>query len=627
MGYKYTGDSVLGLSLTVNAPKPLDSRTVVDNLQQLYDIPSATAYQGMTVANIANGNIYMLVDKSKMNEKAGWKASYESIQIITCTEAEYNIWKENTNDDFTPINGDLTYLHPDTYYYIYEDSIENKGVYYVSSEEFEKLQDQVNLKASNSGLEDLAARFGEFKLNVTNTYITTESAANIYATKEEVSSNITTSLENYYTKEVIDNDFVTKASLRGGIEGDSDDFVFVTQAKYSEDKDDIWEELNKTIKTDTEGQLESLSVNSLITGEIKSPAIEGEEQLSVQITKEGLLIGEDLLAKQSEIPNIVTLTLKDYEDKEKANELDPDTYYCIYDTEDDQTYVTKSYLTEDYTRSITVSILDEVAGNYDNSNTIKKLLEGYQPKGEYATSEQVKNCYTKEESNSKFQTIEFSDSNYATKSELETFSEQVASDYVRIDWLKEDGSDDTDFKFVTQNEYNSDKNNLAISFNTQDLTAQDAYICQLNIQKLEEKEIEQINPETGESTTITELETVSNVTLSSDQDQLLVNGNIAALSKDVPKIEYISKADYDAIPKEEIKTDTYYFLYDPDDNFENGFVTGQYLNENFYNKNQIEEYINTLIKNSLKPLLERIAVLEANASSLDQGRLNKLKLG
>jgi hypothetical protein len=33
MGYKYTGDSVLGLSLTINAPKPLDSRTVVDNLQ------------------------------------------------------------------------------------------------------------------------------------------------------------------------------------------------------------------------------------------------------------------------------------------------------------------------------------------------------------------------------------------------------------------------------------------------------------------------------------------------------------------------------------------------------------------------------------------------------------------
>jgi len=31
----------------------------------------------------------MLVDKSKINEKAGWKASYESIQIIACTYAEY----------------------------------------------------------------------------------------------------------------------------------------------------------------------------------------------------------------------------------------------------------------------------------------------------------------------------------------------------------------------------------------------------------------------------------------------------------------------------------------------------------------------------------------------------------
>jgi hypothetical protein len=77
----------------------------------------------MTVANIANGNIYMLVDKSKINEKAGWKASYESIQIITCTEAEYKLWQENTNEDFTPKDETQTYLHSDTYYYIFEDSL------------------------------------------------------------------------------------------------------------------------------------------------------------------------------------------------------------------------------------------------------------------------------------------------------------------------------------------------------------------------------------------------------------------------------------------------------------------------------------------------------------------------
>jgi glucose/arabinose dehydrogenase len=61
MGYKYTGDSVLGLSLTMNIPKPLDTRTVVENTEALYSIPKDTAYKGMTVAVISNGNIYMLV--------------------------------------------------------------------------------------------------------------------------------------------------------------------------------------------------------------------------------------------------------------------------------------------------------------------------------------------------------------------------------------------------------------------------------------------------------------------------------------------------------------------------------------------------------------------------------------
>lgn len=91
--YKYTGDSILNASFTVQVPKPLDNRTVVNNITELYSIPSTYAYPGMTVANIDNGNIYMLVDKSKINQKAGWKASYESIQIITCSYKEYKEWE------------------------------------------------------------------------------------------------------------------------------------------------------------------------------------------------------------------------------------------------------------------------------------------------------------------------------------------------------------------------------------------------------------------------------------------------------------------------------------------------------------------------------------------------------
>lgn len=118
MAFKYTGDATLGVALTVETPKPLDNRTVVNNLDELYSIPEKYAYQGMTVANIDNGNIYMLIDKSKIKYKEGWKASYESIQIITCTEAEYKEWSENTTDDFRPIDESKTYLHAETYYYI-----------------------------------------------------------------------------------------------------------------------------------------------------------------------------------------------------------------------------------------------------------------------------------------------------------------------------------------------------------------------------------------------------------------------------------------------------------------------------------------------------------------------------
>ena len=126
--FKYIGDSIINASFTVQVPKPLDSRTVVNNITELYSIPSTYAYQGMTVANIDNGNIYMLVDKSKIDQKAGWKASYESIQIITCSYQEYKEWEQNTDKLFQPIDSSKEYLHQDTYYYIYEDSLPLKEI-------------------------------------------------------------------------------------------------------------------------------------------------------------------------------------------------------------------------------------------------------------------------------------------------------------------------------------------------------------------------------------------------------------------------------------------------------------------------------------------------------------------
>jgi len=227
--YKYTGDSIISASLTVQVPKPLDNRTVVNNIHELYSIPPAYAYVGMTVANIDNGNIYMLVDKSKINEKAGWRASYESIQIIACTEAEYKEWKDNTDNLFQPIDESKSYLHQDTYYYIYEDSLsaESELQEYVKRSDWMEVLATLSTKAPVAGL----TRTNEILQNVINTYATLEHVENTYAplTMFNLENSDSFIRSNFFTKNEALDKFVKFTDLTGDDIGEGD-FIFVTAA-------------------------------------------------------------------------------------------------------------------------------------------------------------------------------------------------------------------------------------------------------------------------------------------------------------------------------------------------------------------------------------------------------------
>ena len=344
MGYKYNGDANLGMSLTVKTPKPLDSRSVVDNLQQLYTIPSNTAYQGMTVANIDNGNIYMLIDKSKINEKAGWKASYESIQIITCTEAEYKIWQENTNEDFTPKDENQTYLHSDTYYYIYEDSLspETSAQEYLTRSWGEQIEQTLGTKASSESVINIITNLNNTNQNLSDNYFNKTEIIETYATKALLETTFSETIKNYYTKSESDDIFVTKEYLKGGNEEEENNFIFVTQTQYYNDQLTLQEELNKTIKTNQQGELDTLNVNSITTSEINF-----ENQI-IQSSENGLIVNNELLAKQSEIPTLITIPQEEYISKQESGELNPETYYYIYNTDENLSYVTNKYLSENY---------------------------------------------------------------------------------------------------------------------------------------------------------------------------------------------------------------------------------------------------------------------------------------
>ena len=361
MAFKYTGDATLGVSLTVQTPKPLDSRTVVNSIEDLYTIPERYAYQGMTVSNVGNGNIYMLVDKAKITEKAGWKASYESIQIITCTDAEYKEWAANTTEDFKPIDEGKTYLHEDTYYYIYEDSI-SEDQEYLSAAWGKQIEEQLKQKALNTTVVALQQQVNADIENLKNNYLTSDQIAEKYALQsslntEDPESLLSKVLSAYYTSAKIDEIFVTKESLRGeGMEGD--DFVFVTQTQYDKDKEKLQAVLDTTLKTNQDGSLSRLTIeNDLTVNQIKSP----QGTLIIDIKEDGLHIGTDKVAMEDQIPNLITLSQEEYENLQQQDQLEEDTYYYTYgETGDKDT---------GYVRS------EDLSRNYYNRRQIDELIQ------------------------------------------------------------------------------------------------------------------------------------------------------------------------------------------------------------------------------------------------------------
>lgn len=360
MAYTYQnyGAGIINTSLTVNTPSPLDTRTVVDDLNNLYSLPKETAYQGMTVANINDGNIYMLIDKEKMNEKIGWKASYESIQILTCTQEEYDEWAANTTEDFKPIDDTKTYLRRDVYYYIFED--EEKSQYYVTAKQ---IDDWLKAKASKSEFDNLSTYTNTFKqeylakteeidrniaginTNINDNYSTSETIASIYATQESLQTT-DDKFKNYLTSEEINNTYVTKESLRGnlGEEGGEDDFVFVTQNQYS---------------TDNEDKLKEFTTETLV---LKT------EDSSVNITYDNkdIKVGDKPIAYREEVPKIeLVLTKAEYDSKE---DIDPETYYYIQDDE------TIGYLTNQSANDLYYS---KTQVNSLIAQEIQKLIDDY----------------------------------------------------------------------------------------------------------------------------------------------------------------------------------------------------------------------------------------------------------
>lgn len=618
MAFKYTGDATLGVGLTVETPKPLDNRTVVDNLEELYSIPEKYAYQGMTVSNIDNGNIYMLIDKSKIKYKEGWKASYESIQIIACTEAEYKEWSANTTEDFKPIDENKTYLHAETYYYIYEDSLDDNQ-FYLSAEWGKKIEEQLKQKALNTTVVQIRNDLDQTIQNLSK-YATLEELTANYAPKadldlEDPESLLSKALSNHYTKQETDDIFVTKESLRGeGMEGD--DFVFVTKKQYDEDQQAIQSELDKTLKVDRDGSLESITV-----GQIKSPVIEGEDQLVVDVKSDGLFVGEDQFAMMSDVPNLVTLTEEEYLKLVEDGTLEPDTYYYVYDvTNDAKVYITKEYLDQNY--HTTHQYQSWVATNYYSKSQIDEIVAGLQKLGSYVTTEDIKAYYTSQQVDEKFLTKENAQSTYATQQSLTELSGQIAEEYVTKDSLRGDSPEtgDDDFIFVTQNKYQQDQTAASQEFNTKLLKSEQIETSDITIQKIVEKEVQQGTTEESPGDIVIEQTIESSVNLTTKDNRLLASGKQVALIEEVPKLVCLPQTDYDnLVENNKTENDTYYCTYGEKDIQDTGYVRSEYLTEKYYTKAEVE----ALIQEAVSELQKKIDAIQPGSGSASVDESNE----
>lgn len=554
--YKYTGDSILNASFTVQVPKPLDNRTVVANIYELYSIPPKYAYEGMTVANIDNGNIYMLVNKSKIGEKAGWKASYESIQIITCELNEYKEWKANTDELLQPIDPLKEYLHRDTYYYIYEDSLNGQ----------EELQEYVRRSDWMELLNEVTnnrAQVGQLIAAIRSEYSTLEYVNNTFAPltmfdKDNPESFISNLISEYYTKEEANNTFVTIESLK--IENQ---FIFVTSERYNLDKEayeqykqGIAEQLTHFIVTDS-----NASLNKLVVGQIISPTA-GGQKLVIDVTAEGLKVGDKKYAFLNDIPNLITVTKAEYEQLIANNELINDAYYYITGEED--SYVLRSELERDYY----------------NSNSVKGLVYNWSYSKE-VIDQLLADIETT--NNNTYFNKEYIRENYVDNEKLTI----VLKDYVSIAMIK----NNDEYIFVTKSQYQQDQTD-------KDLLIDSTYVKKDSNASLNSLETSTIK--NGQNTLLL-------------TDVLKLNNKKLALDDDIPVIQVITAEEYEQITKD---PNVYYFVYNTDPNL--SFVTAEELG-NYYTKAQINSML-VPYQTRISDLEELVQQLKTRLDALDGSR-------
>ena len=314
------------------------------------------------------------------------------------------------------------------------------------------------------------------------------------------------------------------------------DYVFVTAARYDEDQEalaqyqqSIAEELAKTLKVGDEGELDSITVSH-----IKSPKVDNQ-QLVVDVTPQGFSINGDPIAKMSDVPPHITLSKAEYDALVENDQVDPDTYYHVYN--DEEAYVLRSELLNSYYTK--TGIESYIAGKNYTKAQVDEIINQLS----LNTAEQVAQAYV-------------------TKVSLA----DTLEDYVTIAML---GGDDMEgqFIFVKASDYTEDQQAASQQREADLQNIEDTYV----------KKNSDASLNSLETSTIKNGDNILNIS-----EILKFNNKQLALEEDIPVIQMVTQEEYENLTKD---PDVYYFVYNTQDNL--AWVTAEEL-ENYYTKPQID---------------------------------------
>ena len=343
------GNIIITDSFEVDSDIPLDIRFVRETLEDLYALPVKVCYPGMGVVINALSSLYILrrpaegvvFNQEYIANPNNWKCP-EDLVTVAMTRQEYENLKEEE-------------INPNVFYYIFEEEItrtqEPKREEYETDEQFQKewqkwvdslktlsqeymsaawgvdIENKLGKKASSQSVTLLKKEIENIKgngnnpslesLNKSIQELQTKDEAfkarvdEILIKADEVEQGRLVDVE----KEVIKvkdslSDYITKDY----IQDESNNFIFVKDSQYQQDKIALNESLATKIET-----------KELVTDSFKL------QEKVLQIKDDKLQLEESVIASVDDIPVMEVIPQTEYDRRLEAGEVKNHIYYYTYD--------------------------------------------------------------------------------------------------------------------------------------------------------------------------------------------------------------------------------------------------------------------------------------------------------